>query len=100
MMTASRNVRRASGDRSVEPVANSTSPTTKAFRPSGAETTGVGAGSAATGDVVTAVDDRWAANVHDVYEAAAAVEPGRPAPVAVRRGDQELTLTVRPADGA
>jgi len=54
----------------------------------------------AAGDVVTAVDDRWAATAHDVYEAAAAVEPGRPAPVTVRRDDQELTLTVRPADGA
>jgi hypothetical protein len=52
------------------------------------------------GDVVTALDDRWTADVHDVYAAAAGVEPGRPAPVAVRRDDQELTLTVRPADGA
>lgn len=54
----------------------------------------------AAGDVITAVDDRWAATEHDVYEAAAGVEPGRPAPVAVRREGQELTLTVRPADGA
>ncbi|AMV40816.1 PDZ domain-containing protein [Planctomyces sp. SH-PL62] len=54
----------------------------------------------AAGDVLTAVDDRWTATVHDVYAAAASVEPGREAPVAVRRDGQEHVLTVRPADGA
>ncbi|MDG3007651.1 PDZ domain-containing protein [Paludisphaera mucosa] len=54
----------------------------------------------AAGDVVTAVDDRWTTSVHDVYAAAASVEPGRPAPVAVDRDGKTLVLTVRPADGA
>jgi hypothetical protein len=54
----------------------------------------------AAGDVLTAVDERWTASVQDVYAAAAGVEPGREAPVAVLREGKEQTLTVRPADGA
>ncbi len=52
------------------------------------------------GDVVTSVDERWTTDVADVHAAAAGVEPGREAAVVVRRGGKELTLTVRPADGA
>lgn len=54
----------------------------------------------AAGDVLTALDERWTTTPDDVYAAAAGVEPGRPAAVAVDRGGQALTITVRPADGA
>jgi len=54
----------------------------------------------AAGDVLTAIDGRWTTSAHDVYAAAASVEPGREAPVAAVRDGKEIALNVRPADGA
>lgn len=51
------------------------------------------------GDVLTTLDGRWTASVSDVYSAAAGVEPGRAASVAVLRDGQEVTVSVTPREG-
>lgn len=51
------------------------------------------------GDVLTTLDGRWTASVSDTYAAASAVTPGQAVPVVVLRDGQELTLSVRPAEG-
>jgi hypothetical protein len=52
------------------------------------------------GDVITTLDGRWTASVHDVYAAAADAEPGRAADVIILRDGKEMTLSVTPAEGA
>jgi membrane-associated protease RseP (regulator of RpoE activity) len=51
------------------------------------------------GDVLTALDGRWTTSIADVYAAAAGVEDGKPASVAVLRDGKEVTVTVTPKDG-
>lgn len=51
------------------------------------------------GDVITTLDGRWTASVHDVYAAAADAEPGRAADVVILRDGKEMTLSVTPAEG-
>jgi hypothetical protein len=53
-----------------------------------------------TGDVITTLDGRWTASVHDVYAAAADAEPGRAADVVILRDGKEMTVSVTPVDGA
>jgi hypothetical protein len=52
------------------------------------------------GDVITTLDGRWTASVHDVYAAAADAQPGRAADVVILRDGKEMTLSVTPAEGA
>jgi membrane-associated protease RseP (regulator of RpoE activity) len=52
------------------------------------------------GDVLTSIDDRWTSSIHDVFDAAADVPPGKPVPVVVRRDGKDHVLTLRPEDGA
>jgi S1-C subfamily serine protease len=52
------------------------------------------------GDVITTLDGRWTTSILDVFAAAAAAEPGRPAEVVILRDGKELTLAVTPAEGA
>jgi hypothetical protein len=52
------------------------------------------------GDVITTLDGRWTTSILDVFAAAAAAEPGRPAAVVILRDGKELTLAVTPAEGA
>jgi len=51
------------------------------------------------GDRVLTLDDRWTDTVADLFTAASTIRPGASAPLRVRRGDEELTLTVRPKAG-
>jgi hypothetical protein len=51
------------------------------------------------GDRVLTLDDRWTDSVADLFTAASSVRPGAAATLRVRRGDEELTLTVRPKAG-
>jgi hypothetical protein len=51
------------------------------------------------GDRLLTLDGRWTDTVVDCYTAAAAVQPGRAAKVAVRRGGKEVELTVTPRPG-
>jgi hypothetical protein len=52
------------------------------------------------GDVITTLDGRWTASVHDVYAAAADAEPGHAADVVILRDGKEMTVSVTPVDGA
>jgi hypothetical protein len=52
------------------------------------------------GDVITTLDGRWTASIHDVYAAAADAQPGRAADVVILRDGKEMTLSVTPAEGA
>jgi membrane-associated protease RseP (regulator of RpoE activity) len=52
------------------------------------------------GDRLLAIDGRWTTSIDDVYAAAADLAPGKPVAVEVRRDGAELTLTLRPEDGA
>ena len=51
------------------------------------------------GDRLLTLDGRWTDTVADAYLAASLVKPGRAAVLTVRRGDDEVTLTVTPAKG-
>ncbi len=51
------------------------------------------------GDVITTLDGRWTASVHDVYAAAADAAPGRAADVVILRDGKEMTLSVTPTEG-
>jgi S1-C subfamily serine protease len=51
------------------------------------------------GDRVLTLDDRWTDTVADLFSAAAAIRPGTGASLRVRRGDEEITLNVRPKAG-
>ena len=51
------------------------------------------------GDRVLTLDDRWTDTVADLFSAASAIRPGASAPLRIRRGDEEITLTVRPKSG-
>lgn len=65
----------------------------------------VAAGSAAdaaglrAGDRLLTIDGRWTDSVEDCYRAAAAVPPNRAVPVALRRDDRALSVTVKPRLG-
>jgi hypothetical protein len=52
------------------------------------------------GDVLISFDGRWTTSIADVFDAAAALKPGRAAVVVILRDHAEKTLTIRPADGA
>lgn len=52
-----------------------------------------------SGDIITTLDGRWTTSVHDVYAAAAGVEPGKSAAVIVLREGKEVTVSVMPREG-
>lgn len=51
------------------------------------------------GDRLLTVDGRWTDSAADVYQAASVIPPGTVVSVRVRRGEQELALTVTPVRG-
>src|SRR5262245_34283128 len=51
------------------------------------------------GDRLLTIDGRWTDSVGDTHQAAGFVKPGTAAPVVVKRGSQEMRLTVTPAKG-
>ncbi len=52
------------------------------------------------GDVLTTLDGRWTTSIHDVFAAAADVDPGRDAQIVILRDGKEVTLTIAPGEGA
>jgi hypothetical protein len=51
------------------------------------------------GDRLLTIDGRWTDSVADCYAAAGKAQPETAVPVSVRRGGEEVTLTLRPAKG-
>jgi hypothetical protein len=52
-----------------------------------------------SGDRLLTIDGRWTDSVGDTYQAAGHVKAGQAAPVVVKRGGKEVTLTVTPLSG-
>ena len=57
------------------------------------------AGTLAAGDRLLTLDGRWADSVADVSLAASLVKPGRAVSLTIRRGENEITLSVTPVKG-
>jgi hypothetical protein len=51
------------------------------------------------GDRLLTLDGRWTDSVADLYSAASVIKPGTTVVARVRRGDKEVELKVKPADG-
>ena len=51
------------------------------------------------GDRLLTIDGRWTDSVNDTHHAASYVKAGSAAPIVVKRGDVELTITVTPGKG-
>ena len=51
------------------------------------------------GDRILTIDGRWTDTIPDAFLAATFVKAGKSAPIAIRRGEKELKLTVKPTKG-
>ena len=51
------------------------------------------------GDVLGTIDGRWITSIADVYHAAAKAAPGAVVTVVITRNGNEVTLTIKPAEG-
>jgi hypothetical protein len=52
-----------------------------------------------TGDILTALGNRWVTSAADTYEAAQSIEPGKETRVTIVRDGKEQTLAICPVDG-
>ena len=51
------------------------------------------------GDVLTTLDGRWTTSIHDVYAAAASIEPGKTVKAVILRDGEEKSVEITPREG-